>query len=237
MIPQEEIASLMVLIDRLESSEPLTPTEIFYKVRDRRPDYLRDSEEQIAQKIERIQPRATSQPRNKTHPIFGDTHYALAYQVQQLDAHLSDWLACAHFVPPGPASRIQAILKRAKQFDILERFMSAYSAHTPPPTPYVDHGRSPDDPDALLAWGLQQNVPLLKIAVKSVGEPDSQGKSNVIFEFCCQACGGYIVHLPDDDDERGPAVCKACGIVFGSYGDVRALCKHMATLAVQMYSQ
>jgi len=105
LVPEDELFALEALIRRLETADPLSPVDEFYKRRDRKIRFIAETSEQLHRKLERTRTTAVFQPRNKKHPIYGDTHHALGYQVRQLDDHMTDWLAWAHFVPPGPASR------------------------------------------------------------------------------------------------------------------------------------
>ena len=233
MIPENEVTSLLALIERMEVTPPLTRIMIFYKERDRRHDFYTETKEQIVRKVEATRRSANFEARDRNHPVFGDTYYALGYQVRQLDAHLTDWLAWAHTIPPSPAKRILAILKTAKLTSLRDKFIAAVDRHSPIFVHSVNYSPPPCDPDEVLTWALQQSVPNLLVKINSVSDDAEPGGHNVNFEFCCKECGGFILHLPDDQDQRGPAVCKACGLVFGSYGEVFALCKHLAQNAVK----
>ena len=224
MIPQNEFTVLMAVIERLEQTQILTPLQVFRKEQQRLYRFSPNGPDpDIHVHQRKYGAKAAFQIRDKSHPVYGDTHFALGFQARHLDALLSDWFAWAHFVMPSTANRIKAFLKRAKMSEVLARFTAAYDRHflldLRPPVP-----REPTK-DEKLTW-LQSDVPRLNVTLRSLDRSPS-GQFTYSFEFCCHDCGGYVIDAPDDDDEDGPALCKACGQVFGKLGQVRALAKHI----------
>jgi len=129
MIPQNEITALLSVIERLEQTQRLTPLQIFCKEQARTYRFSpngRDPDVHAHQR--KYGKRSVFQPREKNHPVYGDTHFALGFQARYLDAELSDWFSWA-YVLPGIAARIKAILKRAKMSELSERFVAAYDNH------------------------------------------------------------------------------------------------------------
>lgn len=49
----------------------------------------------------------------------------------------------------------------------------------------------------------------------------------------CKECGSTELSIPDDADDNSPVSCKACGIVFGTYGALRAKSREVAKDHVQ----
>lgn len=229
MIPKNEITALIALIERLEETPPLTPLLVFRKEKERRYTFSPDGNNPDVQAHQKkYGKKSAHQPRDKNHPIYGDTFYALGFQVRYLDAELNDWFAWAHFVPPGIASRINAILKRAKMLELKDRFNTAYDPHFSwywkqpiPLEPTGDH----------ILDNLIEGVRRLHVTLKSIDE-DGEGGYTYSFEFCCRDCGGYIVSSPDDSDD-GPALCLACGQVFGEMGQVKELAHYIGALEMQ----
>jgi len=222
-IPENEIASLEALILRLQETPCLTQLDRFYKERERKQNYLVDIPKQIRlAQIERTSPKTKHQPRDKNHPVYGDTFYALGFQVNYLQGMLDDWFSWAHFVSPSASDRIRAILKRAKRKELRERFITAYEKHFSDVwKPSIDR---PPSGDAMLDI-LQRRVPRLTISVTDISQGEDD-RLNYFFEFHCEDCGGYIFTDVDERDD-GPLICKACEQVFGSVGDMKALAKHI----------
>lgn len=236
MIPQHEVAALLALILRLESARPLTPEEAWRKGKLRRARLVEgETLDDFELRLKEPAPTTPYLPRLKEHPIYGNTEHALGYHVAGLNGHFDDWFAWAHPLPPHSASRIKAILKRAKMTDLRERFMAAYEKHIPAPltASYADPWPLPDDEDERDFCYLQSRVRSLIVRPTKIEDTARPGQFDVHVDFCCRECGGAIVHCPDDNDDDGPAICKACGIVFGTLWDVRALAQHMANMVVK----
>lgn len=84
----------------------------------------------------------------------------------------------------------------------------------------------PDDVEALV-FGLEMQI-------KHLAPAGDEGAFDVQVEFHCTDCGGYEIHVPGDaptDDD--PAMCKACGRYFGTFGAVRAWARDMGRAAVR----
>lgn len=85
--------------------------------------------------------------------------------------------------------------------------------------------REPDEADLPLHI-LQERVPDLKITAKRA-VPREDGTHHINFDFHCTSCGGWVMSVPDDQSDDGAATCKACGLEFGRYGDVKTLATHI----------
>lgn len=221
---EDEIPQLLKLIERLEATAPLSRLDRFRLERDRRADFigLTDAENEI--RARRSVPRAPIAPKRALSPDEGNPNHQLGLHVSIVSAQFDDWFSGAHYPPPHSARRISAILKRRKLLDIRDRFEAALQKHLASlDTPPAQHEPSGDN---TLDY-LQSRVPRLRVTLKSSKEV-SPGEYEGSFQFNCLDCGGYILVVPDDGDERGPAQCKACKQVFGTFGDVKALANHVA---------
>ena len=231
MIPQNEITALLSVIERLEQTQRLTPLQIFRKEQARTYRFSPDGRDHDVHAHQRkYGKKSVFQPREKNHPVYGDTHFALGFQARYLDAELSDWFSWAHVtILPGIAARIKAILKRAKMSELSERFVAAYDKHfSDLLKPAIQ--RKPSG-DQKLDW-LQSDVPRLDVTLKSI-DRSTAGSFSFAFEFCCHDSGGFVIEAPDDEDANGPALCKACGQVFGKMGQVRALAQLIGQLELK----
>jgi len=68
--------------------------------------------------------------------------------------------------------------------------------------------------------------PRLRVSIKdyhSLGEP---GRYHFDFEFHCSDCGGYLIKMPDNDEDQ--VLCTACGAPFGTAPEVREQCTSIA---------
>jgi hypothetical protein len=227
MIPQNEISALMSVIQRLEETPPLTALQIFRKEQERRYKFSPSGNDPDVHAHQRkYSKRSGYQPRDKNHPIYGDTHFALGFQARYLDAELNDWFAWAHSVIPGIALRITAILKRAKLLELRARFQSTYDKH------FLEYWKHPmprtPSGDEKLDW-LIGDVPRLDVTLKALNDKGN-GEYSYTFEFCCRDCGGYTIDAPDGDDDNGPAVCAACEQVFGTMSQVKELAQRVGQL-------
>lgn len=228
MIPESELLALKAVILRMEEAAPLTEVQLFHMAKRRKfrrkrlnedPDEYR---EEAARNRKKWPIKNTFHPRNKNHPVYGDTHYALGFHVQSLNEELDNWFTVGADIPPQvPESRIKVILKRAKEMELRDRFTSAYDKHFAnfwkPPLHREPTGDARRDI-------LQEKVPRLEISVRDIEEVGN-GEYAYVFEFHCCDCGGWMLNSPDDDD--GPVVCVACGQVFGSFADMKALATHI----------
>lgn len=225
MIPDHEITALIALIERLEGTPKMTPIERFYKERARKFRKVIGTDTLTAT-MEKTKAKAPRYQREKNHPVYGDTHFSLIVHVTQLSKQMDDWFAWAHLVPPQSAERIKANLKRAKLAELNSRFCAAYDKHLGdywvPSAPRSQSGDSMFDI-------LQDRVPKLQMTLKSF-EDEGFGQYKYEFEFCCRECGGYMMRTQDDDaSDDGPFSCVACGIVFGSLADVKALGQYIGS--------
>lgn len=87
----------------------------------------------------------------------------------------------------------------------------------------------PDDVEALV-FDLEMNV-------VNLGPSDEPGIFNLNVEFHCRKCGGYVIHIPGDETtDDSPAMCKACGTYFGTFGAVRAMARDKGRAALKQTS-
>lgn len=77
----------------------------------------------------------------------------------------------------------------------------------------------PDEVEAL-TFGLT-------VTVKTVGPVRPDGSREVEFDYHCEECGGCVMSLPRGSGPDDPAMCKACGRVFGRYAAVLAQCRNV----------
>lgn len=227
MIPENELSALMAVIQRLEETRPLTPLQIFRKEQERKYKFSPTGHNPDVHAHQRKYSKKSGfQPRDKNHPVYGDTHFALGFQARYLDAELNDWFTWAHFVAPGIATRIKAILKRAKMPELRERFEAAYDGHFSEywkqPMP-----REPSGDEKLDR--LIRDVPRLDVTLNTLTD-QGNGEYSYSFQFCCRDCGGYVIDAPDGDDDNGPALCTACDQVFGTMGQVKELAHRVGQL-------
>ncbi|MGY3449778.1 hypothetical protein [Bradyrhizobium sp. USDA 4353] len=52
------------------------------------------------------------------------------------------------------------------------------------------------------------------------GRPDEY---HFNFEFHCTECGGYLIRMPDSEDQH--VCCTACGVAFGTLASVKERCR------------
>lgn len=57
--------------------------------------------------------------------------------------------------------------------------------------------------------------------------PHETGRYHFNFAFMCKVCGGFLLHLRDDADEDAMVLCTACGIPFGTFANIKSLCRHL----------
>ncbi|MDF1718965.1 MAG: hypothetical protein P1U75_20210 [Antarcticimicrobium sp.] len=228
MIPESELMALKAVILRMEETVPLTKVQLFHMAKRRKFRRMRPNEdtdeyrEEVARNRKKWPIKNTFHPRNKSHPVYGDTHYALGFHVQSLNDELDNWFTVGADSPPHvPEGRIKVILKRAKDMELRNRFVTAYDKHFAnfwkPPINREPSGDKMRD-------SLQGKIPRLEISVRDI-EDRGDGKFAYGFEFHCCDCGGWMLDLPDDDD--GPVICVACEQVFGSFADMKALASHI----------
>lgn len=218
-----EVQKLLDLIERLERTPPLLELAIFKKKRAQEVNYLKHSQPEIRSMRERTK-RTAPIAMKGFDPERGNLTHNLGYHVEIVSAQFDDWFAWAHEPPPYSTSRVLAITKRAKLFNLRERFERQVQKHFAPINkPPIEH---PTTGDHLIDM-MQESVPRLSVSVKST-RPLAGGKTHVDLEFCCLDCGGYYITIPDDDDLEGPVLCKACQQVFGSWRDVKNLAQAKA---------
>lgn len=73
----------------------------------------------------------------------------------------------------------------------------------------------------------------LAMRIKTLGAATITGSREAWFEFHCEECGGFQIHLPDNPTDESTASCTACGQVFGTFGAVKALGRDLVRSAEQ----
>ena len=75
-----------------------------------------------------------------------------------------------------------------------------------------------------------RKIGTIKVGIKGRVPRDSQsGIFDYDFEFHCNACGGYVLTIPDTKQKADKVICKACGKKLCNYGDLMA---HLNDLAL-----
>lgn len=228
MILRHELTAAIALIERLEDTSPLSDLDLFHYKRRRvfrRARMDEDHEDYLAAyHLHRVKwpiksPRLL---RDKNHPVYGDTNYALGLHVQCADGFLDDWftVGAAH---PLQLGRIPLLLKRAKRQDLVDRLETAHARH------FGNFWKSPinrpPSGDGIQDI-LQSRVERLEVRLRERGENDA-GQSTYEFDFHCLDCGGTVLDFPENDE--GPVICVACRQVFGEFGDMKKLCMHIGS--------
>lgn len=73
---------------------------------------------------------------------------------------------------------------------------------------------------------FEQHVKGVVISIKDLAPiPNSETEFHFNFEFHCEDCGGYMMHVPDNPDDHSMTSCTACGKEYGTYLAVRAFCQ------------
>ena len=81
MISQNEITALFSIIERLEQTQRLTPLQIFRKEQARTHSFSPDGRDHDVHAHQRkYGKKSVFQPREKNHPVYGDTHLPLDFR-------------------------------------------------------------------------------------------------------------------------------------------------------------
>lgn len=80
---------------------------------------------------------------------------------------------------------------------------------------------------------IEALVVKLAMRIKTLGPAVLSGSREAWFEFHCEECGGFQIHLPDSPTDESTASCTACGQVFGTLGAVKAMGRDLVMAAAQ----
>lgn len=252
MLTDIDIHRLKRLIEKMNSSHRLSEYQKKMKKDARSLDYSREyTQEELDERAARF--RASATDIRLKEPEKSDHH--MGWQISMMDAMLDDYLNFDYPLAPHYPWRITVILRKGKRLDIERDFIEAYFRlfwtprgsstdtklgeraikiginipHAPDSTPAPP--KMPI-PSTFTAQGFtiameRPYLPHLQIGIKNIIH---EGGTSYHFDFAfhCKSCGGTIMTIPDDGDDYGDASCKACGIVFGPYGDVKQLAKSIA---------
>lgn len=73
---------------------------------------------------------------------------------------------------------------------------------------------------------LSEFVKGLRVSIKDLWPiPGSKTEFHFDFEYHCEECGGYEIHIPEPREDHSMVTCGACGKPFGTYLAVTELCK------------
>lgn len=255
MITRNSLDALTSIIERLEHTEPLSPEQTWRKLKAYQKEARGRSRE------EGLGATAAGNLLHLNRPDASEYIKSikddLDAQVGIFSSCIDAWLDHAAHPAAGYTWRITVILRKNKLFELERRFLAAYFKHF-----YTKHGSSkdtdlgtralkiginiPSPPDSRPPpWSpytsednmldlLQSRTPRLKIRLREVvHEGRHINKFRFEFDFHCLDCGGTIISAPDDPDDTGPAICKACSIVFGSMEDVKSLARHIGETSLK----
>lgn len=247
---KDGVTELMSVIELLEATDTLTPEQVWRKTKQHRKKAIKafvQEGKSWAAATGDLPHFARPDAQEYLRSIQND----LKAQVSIFSGCVDAWFDHCTHPAPGYTWRITVLLRKAKLFDIEKRFLAAYFKHF-----WTERGSSrdgmlgnraikagvsiPESPDTTpLPWPpassgdsmldhLQSQVPSLRMRVREVETTSIESdRFNIQFDFHCTSCGGTIISAPDDPDDSGPAICKACDIVFGSMEEVKALGRHI----------
>lgn len=152
-----------------------------------------------------------------------DTSNDLAAQVDRVERFVARWLEVGELPAPYYADRIAVILRKAKDFEMEQRFLAAYLKLFWTPLRGTADQKIVDRAKKI---GIPTPDDLELTISETVARPD--GSTFVNFAFSCKSCRGHILTIPDDPDEDGPVSCKACGLGFGGFGNLKTMMAHVA---------
>jgi hypothetical protein len=74
---------------------------------------------------------------------------------------------------------------------------------------------------------MERVAPVLSISILNYAPiPGCPDQYHFNFEFHCSDCGGYLISMPDDEND--PVRCTACGVAFDRLAKVNDTCRSIA---------
>ena len=135
-ISERQMRSLEELIFLMQSRERVSSEEIELMRKNRRPDFLRDTKEQIEQKLSNIRGEANSMefltgPFDEVRNFISSQNNNIDFQIETTKNCFLEYFRIGLTPPPYYPFRIAVILRKANLVAVEQRFLEAWVSHFP----------------------------------------------------------------------------------------------------------